>query len=71
MPNKMLNPNEVLTTPQACDLLGITRQTLYAWRKLGMIKPWMRGGGSWLFVRSEVLKAKDIRYQRVPRTGGS
>lgn len=65
MTSKLVNPGEVLTTPQVCDLLDITRQTLYVWLERGKLKPWMRGGGSWLFLRSEVLKAKDIKYQRV------
>ena len=60
-----LDPKEVLTTPQVCDLLEITRQTLYAWMERGRVKPWMKvGGASWLFVRSEVLKSKDLKYQR-------
>jgi excisionase family DNA binding protein len=71
MSPKLVNPTEVLTSPQVCDLLNITRQTLYAWLEQGKIKPWMRGGGSWLFIRSEVLKAKDIRYQRAAQAGGS
>lgn len=64
MATKSIDPSEVLTTPQVCDLLDITRQTLYAWLQQGKLKPWRRGGGSWLFIRSEVVKAKDFKYQR-------
>jgi excisionase family DNA binding protein len=65
MKTRRLDPKEVLTTPQVCDLLEITRQTLYAWMERGRVKPWMKvGGASWLFVRSEVLKSKDLKYQR-------
>lgn len=66
MSAQMIPQDEVLTTPEACDLLDITRQTLYSWMEQGRIKPWMKAGGaSWLFARSEVLKAKDTKYQRV------
>jgi excisionase family DNA binding protein len=65
MKTQRLDPKEVLTTPQVCDLLEITRQTLYAWMERGRVKPWMKvGGASWLFVRSEILKSKDLKYQR-------
>jgi len=70
MATNSVDPGEVLTTPQVCDLLGITRQTLYAWLQQGKLKPWMRGGGAWLFIRSEILKAKDIKYQRAAPVGG-
>ena len=65
MSARMIAREEVVTTPEVCDLLKITRQTLYAWMQRGRIKPWMKAGGaSWLFVRSEVMKAKDLKYQR-------
>ena len=58
-------PAEILTTPQACGLLGITRQTLYAWLERGRVRPWMKvGGASWLFLRGEVLKAKGLKHRR-------
>lgn len=66
MKTQRLDPKEVLTTPQVCDLLEITRQTLYAWMERGRVKPWMKvGGASWLFLRSEVAKARELKYQRV------
>lgn len=65
MPPKLIDAGEILTTPQVCDLLDITRQTLYSWLQQGKIKSFMRAGaGTWLFVRTEALKAKDIKYQR-------
>ena len=61
----MISPEEVLTTPQACDLLKVTRQTLYSWMQQGRVKPWMKAGGaSWLFIRDEIVQAKDSKYQR-------
>lgn len=60
-----LNPRDVLTTPQACHLLGITRQTLYLWIEKRKIKPWMMvGGASWLFKKEDVEKLKGHRYKR-------
>jgi len=66
MPNaKLIHPKEAMTTPQACEFLGITRQTLYSWLQQGKIKPWMKvGGASWLFIQSEVEKLKDAKYNR-------
>lgn len=58
-------PGELLTTPQACRLLNITRQTLYAWLQRGRLSPWMKvGGASWLFVRDEVKNLRSARYVR-------
>jgi len=63
---KTLDPKAVLTTNEACKLLGVTRQTLYLWMQKGKIKPWlMVAGASWLFERAEVEKLKPTRYQRV------
>jgi excisionase family DNA binding protein len=67
MSEKYLNPKEILTSPQACALLGISRQTLYNWLHQGRIKPFMKvGGASWLFIRSEVEPFKESRYRREP-----
>jgi len=41
---KTLSTSQVLTTPQACRLLGITRQMLYASIQKKRIKPWMMVG---------------------------
>lgn len=58
-------PGELLTTPQACRLLNITRQTLYAWLQRGRLNPWMKvGGASWLFIRDEVKNLRSARYVR-------
>lgn len=65
MKTQRLDPKEVLTTPQVCDLLEITRQTLYAWMERGRVKPWMKvGGSSWLFIRDEVKHLGSTRYVR-------
>lgn len=58
-------PGELLTAPQACRLLKITRQTIYAWLQRGRFKPWMKvGGASWLFIRDEVENLRSARYVR-------
>lgn len=65
MKTQLIDPREILTTPQACELLDVTRQTLYNWMQRGRVKPWMKvGGASWLFLRGEVVKAKDMKHQR-------
>lgn len=57
--------NAILTTPQACRLLKVTRQTLYAWMQSSRLKPWMKvGGASWLFAKKDVEKLKAQRYKR-------
>ena len=57
---------DLLTTPETCKLLGITRQTLYAWIEQKKIKPWRKLGGrsAWFFLRSEVKKAKGKKFRR-------
>lgn len=66
MPTKTINPKDILTTPQACRILGVARQTLYIWMEQGRIKPWMKvGGASWLFRKEDIEKLKPTRYQRV------
>ena len=65
MKSQALDPQSILTTPQACRILGITRQTLYLWMQNGRLKPWMRSGGfSWLFARKDIEKLKDTKYTR-------
>ena len=65
MKTQLPQPREILTTSQVCNLLDITRQTLYAWLNQGKVKPWMKvEGASWLFLRKEVAKARDLKYQR-------
>ncbi|MFN0116664.1 MAG: helix-turn-helix domain-containing protein [Elusimicrobiota bacterium] len=62
---KTLDPKAVITTSQACKLLGITRQTLYLWMEKGKVKPWMMvAGATWLFEREDIEMLKPTRYQR-------
>ncbi len=35
-----MKPEDLLTTHETCQMLGITRQTLYVWIEQGKIKPW-------------------------------
>ncbi len=65
MKTRLIDPREILTTPQACELLSVTRQTLYHWMERGRLKPWMRaGGGSWLFLRRELKGLENSKYVR-------
>jgi len=67
---KTLDPNAVLTTPQACRMLGVTRQTLYLWIERKKITPWMMvGGASWLFQRKDVERLQGERYKHFPKAG--
>ena len=61
-----MDPNDLLNTRQTCELLGISRQTLYAWIEQGKIKPWRKLGGreAWFFLRQEAAKAQGKKYQR-------
>ena len=61
-----MKTNDILTTLEACRLLGVTRQTLYTWIEDKKIKPWRKLGGrsAWFFLRSEVKKAKGIKFKR-------
>ncbi|MBI4064539.1 MAG: helix-turn-helix domain-containing protein [Elusimicrobia bacterium] len=58
---------DLLTTEETCQLLQISRQTLYSWIELDKIKPWRKlgGRGAWFFFRNEALKAKNKKYLRV------
>jgi len=53
-----MKAKDLLSTPQTCRFIGITRQTLYTWIKERKIRPWgrMGGGAAWLFLKSEVLR---------------
>jgi excisionase family DNA binding protein len=48
--------DELLTTPQVCAFLGITRDTLYEWREVHTAPPALKlPNGHLRFVRSELL----------------
>jgi len=65
MPKKRLDPSSLIATSEACDLLGITRQTLYSWMKSGRLKPWTRiTGTTWLFEKKEVERLRGTKYDR-------
>lgn len=65
MKSKSPNPSDVLTTPQVCRILNITRQTLYNWLNNGKLKPWMKvGGASWLFTKAHVRTLKGTKHER-------
>lgn len=62
--------DDLLTTSETCELLGVTRQTLYAWIEQGKVKPWRKLGGrsAWFFLRREISRNK---VQKYVRTNGS
>lgn len=62
-----MRPKDIIATQEACRLLKISRPTLYAWMDQGKLKPWGQLGGrsAWFFLRRDVLKARDKKYQRV------
>lgn len=62
-----MRPEDIVSTQEACQMLEITRPTLYSWIEQGKLKSWGKLGGheAWFFLRSEVLKARGKRYQRV------
>lgn len=61
-----MKPEDLLTVTSACQVLGITRPTLYDWIKRDKIKPWGKLGGhsAWFFLKIEVAKAQGKRYKR-------
>lgn len=61
-----MKPEDLLSTRVTCQLLGITRPTLYSWIKQRKIKAWGKLGehAAWFFLKAEVVKAKDKRYMR-------
>ncbi|OIO04650.1 MAG: hypothetical protein AUJ52_14800 [Elusimicrobia bacterium CG1_02_63_36] len=62
-----MRPQDIVSARDACQLLGISRPTLYSWIEQGKLKPWGKVGGNeaWIFLRTEVLKAHGTKYQRI------
>jgi excisionase family DNA binding protein len=60
-----MNPSEILDRTEACQALGISRQTLVSWIQKGKIHVWKRVGhgsnAALLFDRQEV---EEIRRHR-------
>ncbi len=61
-----MNLDDLLTTSETCELLGITRQTLYSWIERGKVRPWRKLGGrsAWFFMRQEAMKARGLKHRR-------
>ncbi|MBI4376733.1 MAG: helix-turn-helix domain-containing protein [Elusimicrobia bacterium] len=63
-----MQPEDIVSTQEACRLLGITRPTLYSWIEQGKVRPWGKLGGlaAWFFLRKEVMKVRnlDLKYER-------
>lgn len=56
MPIQILD-SEYLTAAEVCQLVAISRQTLWRWRQEGLIPQGRRLRGQWLLFSSEDLKA--------------
>lgn len=66
MKPKPPNPADIMTTPQVCRTLSITRQTLYNWLNNGKLKPWMKvGGASWLFTKVHIATLQGTKHKKV------
>ncbi|MHB2025090.1 MAG: helix-turn-helix domain-containing protein [Elusimicrobiota bacterium] len=67
-----MRPQDIVSTQQACRLLGITQPTLYSWIKQKKVKPWGKLGAheAWYFLRKEVLKVRG-RGRKYERTSGA
>ncbi|MHB2026490.1 MAG: helix-turn-helix domain-containing protein [Elusimicrobiota bacterium] len=63
-----MRPEDIVSTRQACKLLGITRPTLYSWIEQGKVKAWGKLGGhsAWFFLKKDVLRVKKQgrKYER-------
>lgn len=62
-----MRPEDLVTTQEACRILRISRPTLYSWITQRKLKPWGQFGGheAWFFLRSELLKARGMKYRRI------
>jgi excisionase family DNA binding protein len=54
----MINPEQILDRTEACQKLGISRQTLLSWIRKGKLKIWKRVGhgsnAALLFERKQI-----------------
>ena len=64
-----LGKSEIITAPQAMDLVGVTLATIHEWRKKEVLNPVCKIGHAYLFDRKQVLHAADIVVPRRPRRG--
>lgn len=53
-----VDPSKPLTMRQACELVQVTRTTLYNWRKLGKIDWEYSAGGAVRIQRASLFRAK-------------
>jgi excisionase family DNA binding protein len=53
-----MNPDQILDRTEACEVLGISRQTLLSWIRKGKLKVWKRVGhgsnAALLFQRTDI-----------------
>jgi len=60
-----MNPSEILDRTEACQALGISRQTLVSWIHKGKIRVWKRvGHGSNAALLFDRLEIEKICHQR-------
>jgi predicted site-specific integrase-resolvase len=64
-----LNPEEILDRTEACQSLGISRQTLISWIRKGKLKVWKRVGhgsnAALLFERSHIQDLAPARSSTI------
>ena len=67
----MANPEPLLTSAEACDILGVDRSTLTRWITRGQIEAAQKlpsRTGAWLFTRAEIERARREQEDRAEAT---
>jgi len=59
----MIINNEYMTSASAAKFLGITKQTLYRWEKIGKLVPFKPFGGYRFYKIEDLKKFKTLREQ--------
>lgn len=62
-----MNPPDLLSTIEVCEVVGFDRSTLSRWIKDGTASPAMRlpgKTGAYLFTRAETERLRDIYRER-------
>lgn len=59
-----IEPEQMLTTKQVCELLHIDRGTVYDWRDAGILKAYGRGKRVWYKLSEVIASLKPINHGR-------
>lgn len=59
----MTDPIDLLTSPQAAKVLGLTRQRIHHFRTSGLLRPAGRLGHVWVYRRADVARLAGERAQ--------